>query len=87
MLCGLQIGIIREVHEPVVGPDGESTQNVTVNWYYRPNEVVGGRKVSSGNKVCRMGARLGALCREGLVEAAASVIGSFCALGAWAHAA
>lgn len=32
--------MIKELHAPEAGG-----QTMVVNWYYRPNEVVGGRKV------------------------------------------
>lgn len=41
----LQIGVIKALHEPSSDASGAPTRDMTVNWYYRPNEVIGGRKV------------------------------------------
>ncbi|GAB4815105.1 hypothetical protein N2152v2_002151 [Parachlorella kessleri] len=38
------LAVIKEIHEPSVNGRGERAQNMVVNWYYRPNEVWGGRK-------------------------------------------
>lgn len=38
------IGVIKALHEPSSDASGAPTRDMTVNWYYRPNEVIGGRK-------------------------------------------